>query len=308
MVAFIDAHRDDVRGRADLRGPADRPVGILRAQGPDPAIPSASPREPGGTSLWASTLLASGGSTGRSTGSGRSGSNSLREGVAVARCTVARLMRRLGLAGAVRGSGVEADDPPGHYDRPAAGPGHAPVHRDAAESAVGRGPDVRGHLAGLRLRGLRHRRVLAADRGLAGVAARCGVISPSTPWSRRCYDRPDRPVRPAGASQRSGRPIPVDSLHRAAGRGGHRALRREHRRFVRQRAGRDGHRIVQDRGNLPAWPLARAWRTSSSRPSSGSRGTTSGRLLEPLGYVPPAEFEQAYHDRQTAPAGLAVLT
>jgi putative transposase len=32
------------------------------------------------------------------------------------------------------------------------------------------------------------------------------------------------------------------------------------------------------------------------------------RLLEPLGYMPPAEFEQAYHDRQTAPAELAVLT
>jgi transposase InsO family protein len=32
------------------------------------------------------------------------------------------------------------------------------------------------------------------------------------------------------------------------------------------------------------------------------------RLLEPLGYVPPAEFEQAYHDRQTVSAGLAVLT
>src|SRR5882724_4162852 len=32
------------------------------------------------------------------------------------------------------------------------------------------------------------------------------------------------------------------------------------------------------------------------------------RLLEPLGYVPPAEFEEAYHDRQTAPAELAVLT
>jgi transposase InsO family protein len=31
------------------------------------------------------------------------------------------------------------------------------------------------------------------------------------------------------------------------------------------------------------------------------------RLLEPLGYVPPAEFEQAYQDRQPAPAGLAVL-
>ena len=32
------------------------------------------------------------------------------------------------------------------------------------------------------------------------------------------------------------------------------------------------------------------------------------RLLEPLGYVPPAEFEQAYYDRQGAPVGAAVLT
>jgi putative transposase len=31
------------------------------------------------------------------------------------------------------------------------------------------------------------------------------------------------------------------------------------------------------------------------------------RLLAPLGYVPPAEFEQAYYDRQTAPTALAVL-
>ena len=32
------------------------------------------------------------------------------------------------------------------------------------------------------------------------------------------------------------------------------------------------------------------------------------RLLEPLGYVPPAEFEQAYHDRQATPVGMAVRT
>ena len=31
------------------------------------------------------------------------------------------------------------------------------------------------------------------------------------------------------------------------------------------------------------------------------------RLLAPLGYVPPAEFEQAYYDRQTAPDSVAVL-
>jgi transposase InsO family protein len=32
------------------------------------------------------------------------------------------------------------------------------------------------------------------------------------------------------------------------------------------------------------------------------------RLLAPLGYVPPAEFEQAYYDRQAAPGAVAVLT
>ena len=32
------------------------------------------------------------------------------------------------------------------------------------------------------------------------------------------------------------------------------------------------------------------------------------RLLEPLGYVSPAEFEKAYYDRQAAPVGMAVLT
>src|SRR5262245_48351097 len=32
------------------------------------------------------------------------------------------------------------------------------------------------------------------------------------------------------------------------------------------------------------------------------------RLLEPLGYVPPAEFEQAYHARQAVPDETAVLT
>ena len=32
------------------------------------------------------------------------------------------------------------------------------------------------------------------------------------------------------------------------------------------------------------------------------------RLLEPLGYVPPDEFEQAYYRRQPAPAELVTLT
>jgi hypothetical protein len=32
------------------------------------------------------------------------------------------------------------------------------------------------------------------------------------------------------------------------------------------------------------------------------------RPLEPLGYVPPAEFEKAYHNRQATPVGMALLT
>ena len=34
----------------------------------------------------------------------------------------------------------------------------------------------------------------------------------------------------------------------------------------------------------------------------------SSRLLEPLGYKPPAEFEEAYYSRQQAPAELMALT
>jgi transposase InsO family protein len=32
------------------------------------------------------------------------------------------------------------------------------------------------------------------------------------------------------------------------------------------------------------------------------------RLLAPLGYVPPAEFEQAYHDQTVTPDSVEVLT
>ena len=58
MVAFIDEHRDAVRGRADLRRAADRPVDVLRAQGPAgrsatpagacPARRGAAPSDPAG--------------------------------------------------------------------------------------------------------------------------------------------------------------------------------------------------------------------------------------------------------------------
>ena len=43
MISFIDAHRDDARGRADLQGAADRPVDLSRARGPA-RRPGAAPR------------------------------------------------------------------------------------------------------------------------------------------------------------------------------------------------------------------------------------------------------------------------
>jgi hypothetical protein len=66
---------EGVRGRADLRGAADRPVGILRTQR-GTAIPITGLRRRGGTSGCAHASVACGGRTVRSTVSGESVSSS----------------------------------------------------------------------------------------------------------------------------------------------------------------------------------------------------------------------------------------
>ena len=77
-----------------------------------------------------------------------------RDGVAVARCTVERLMRRMGLKGAVRGKEVRTTIAEGHALPD--GQGEPPVPRAAAEHAVGVGLHLRGDMARLRVRRLRH--------------------------------------------------------------------------------------------------------------------------------------------------------
>ena len=72
-----------------------------------------------------------------------------REGLREARCRVRRLMREMGL---VR-----------------CGPRPRVDHRHAPESAVGVGFHLRGHLARLRLCGVRHRRLRLPHRRLAGL-------------------------------------------------------------------------------------------------------------------------------------------
>ena len=92
-----------------------------------------------------------------------------REGHRVARCTVGRLMRAMGLRGAVRGrawvtttqADRGADRPVDLVDRPLRG--------DPAQSIMGLGLHLRRDVAGLRLRRLRHRRVRATHCRLARV-------------------------------------------------------------------------------------------------------------------------------------------
>ena len=226
MVAFIDAHRDDVRGRADLRGAADRPVDVLRAQGPGSAIPSASRRGRGGTRRWASTSAACGRRTGEVYGVRK----------------VWKQLQREGHAGRpLHGGAADA----------AAGPARARCGAGAfkvttiPDTAAPRPPD----LVTRQFTATRPNQLWVADltyvatwRGFVYVAFVIDVFSRRiVGWrassslrsdlaldalEQALYDRPIAPVGAAGASQRSGRAIPVDSLHGAAGRGRHRAVGR----------------------------------------------------------------------------------
>jgi transposase InsO family protein len=90
-----------------------------------------------------------------------------REGIFVARCTVARLMDEMGLQGAVRGKRLQDDDHSRTSMRAPTRPGGARLRGGGPEPPVGVGPHVRGDLARLHVRGLRDRRVFAPDRGLA---------------------------------------------------------------------------------------------------------------------------------------------
>ncbi len=92
-----------------------------------------------------------------------------RESIPAARCTVERLMRKLGLKGAVRGRKPRTTMPDKTVPRPldlvnreftASGP----------NSALGGRSDLCGDLVGVRLCGIRHRCLFPNDRGLESVA------------------------------------------------------------------------------------------------------------------------------------------
>ena len=199
-----------------------------------------------------------------------------REGVAVARCTVGRLMRRLGLAGAVRGRAFRRTTIPDTLATrlpdlvmpqfTATRPNQLWV-ADLTYEATRRGSST-----------WPCRRVLAADRRLEGV-----VCAPQRYWHSMRWSR-------------------------TAGRGRDRALGGQHRRLLRQRAGRNRHRVLFKTEEIYRRGPWRGLEDVEFATLEWVAWYNGHRLLNPLGYMPPAEFEQAYHDRQTAPAGWAVLT
>jgi len=88
------------------------------------------------------------------------------EGIAVARCTVERLMAADGLAGAVRGKIQRTHDRrPGR--RASSRPARAGLQPDRAGSAVGSGHDLRVDVEWLGVRRVRHRCLRPPDHRLA---------------------------------------------------------------------------------------------------------------------------------------------
>jgi hypothetical protein len=168
-----------------------------------------------------------------------------REGIAAARCTVARLMRQMGLQGAVRGREVRTT-----VSNPAVA---CPLDRVNRQFRAPR-PNV------LWLSDFTY---VATWQGFVYVAfvidayarrivgwrvsrtAHAGFVLDALEQAladRRAGRRPRAPQRQGGA-------IRLHPLHRASRRGWHRALGRKRRRQLRQRFGGEHQRPLQDRGD-----------------------------------------------------------
>jgi putative transposase len=209
-----------------------------------------------------------------------------REGPAVARCTVGRLLRQLGLRGAARGRKFKATT---IADTSAARPADLVTRQFTATR-----PNQ------LWVADLMY---VAAWRGFMYVAFVIDVLSRRiVGWRAASSLRNDLALEPLEQALYA---RPLGEAERLAEAGIEPSVGR-YRRLVRQRAGGDRNRPVQDRGDSASWTLegARGRRVRDARVGRVVQRQPPARLP---GVRAPAEFEQAYHDRQTAPAELAVL-
>ena len=180
-----------------------------------------------------------------------------REGTAVARCTVERLMRELGLAGARRGRRVRTTVP----DTAAARPADL-VRRQFSPAAPDRlwvadftyVPTWTGMVYVAFVIDAYSRRILGWR---AATSMRTALVLDALEqalWARRRDGRGDL----AGLVHHTdaGQAIHLNRVHRTAGRRRRPALGRHRRRRLRQRPRRIGDRAVQDRANQATRALA----------------------------------------------------
>jgi putative transposase len=172
---------------------------------------------------------------------------------------------------------------------------------------VGGGPDVRRDLAGFRVRRVRDRRVRPPDRRLAGIefAARRDLALDAL--EQALYDRPiAESERLVHHSDRGVQYLSIRYTERLAEAG------------IEPSVGTTGDSY----DNALAESAIGLYKTEEIHRRGPWKGVedvefatlewvasyNTSRLLEPIGYVSPNEFERAYYDRQTAPAGLVALT
>jgi putative transposase len=229
-----------------------------------------------------------------------------REGRAVARCTVARLMRRLGLAGAVRGRAFKVTTIP--------------------DTATPRPPDLvaRQFTAGcpnqLWVADLTY---VATWRGFVYVAFVIDVFSRRiVGWRVSTSLRSDLALDALEQALYERRRAEAGPLVHHSDRG----TQYLSIRYTDRLAEAGIEPSVGSTGDSYDNALAESVIGLFKTEEIYRRGPWKGledvefatlewvawynhrRLLAPLGYVPPAEFEQAYYDRQTARDAMAVLT
>jgi putative transposase len=228
-----------------------------------------------------------------------------REGVAVARCTVARLMRQLGLAGAVRGRKLKTTIPDEATARPI-----DLVRRDFTAAASNRlwGSDLT---------------YVATWRGFVYVAFVIDVSARRiVGWRVSSSLRTDLALDALEQALHERRAEALDPRIHHSDRGGQYLAIRYTERLAEAGIEPSVGSVGDSYDNALAESVIGLFKTEVIRRRGPWRGLEDvefatlewvfwfnhRRLLAPIGYVPPAEYEAAYYRAQAAPAELATLT
>ena len=296
MVAFIDDHRDVYGVEPICARAADRPVDVLRAQGARSAIPRGCRRGRSATTRCAARSSASGTENFRSTAPRKVWRQLRREGHRVARCTVERLMRRDGPAGRRARARRSTTTIARRRGRAPGGPREAGVHGDAPEPAVGRRLHVRRDLA----------RASSTSPSSSTCSAR-RIVG----WrvSTLAAHRPGARCARAGAVRA---PDAATGLVHHSDRGVQYLSIRYTERLAEAGIEPSVGSVGDSYDNALAETVIGLFKTEVIRRRGPWRHVeavefatldwvdwfNTRRLLEPIGYVPPAEYEAAYYREQ----------